>query len=37
MEGGVDILQRNIIIKLQSLVHFQFSAPKYSDMFSYDY
>ncbi|KAF8785981.1 hypothetical protein HNY73_011461 [Argiope bruennichi] len=35
MEGGVDIFQSNNIIKLQSLVHFQFSAPQYSDMIRY--
>ena len=35
MEGGVDMFQRDNVIKLQSLVHFQFSAPLYSDMIRY--
>lgn len=35
IEGEVDMFQRDNIIKLQSLVHFQFSAPIYSDMIRY--
>ena len=35
MEGKINLFQRDNIIKLQSLVHFQFSAPQYSNMIRY--